>query len=81
MIKGICWQLWWRIIEESKNVLFPGPEDAIGFRLKVIQDLARSTPVHIIYKFIDFRLWQETGIPTHPPTFTHSRPTNKKFLH
>jgi hypothetical protein len=64
------------VVKESKNVLFPGPGDAIGFWLKVIQELACSTPVHIIYKFIDFRLWQETGI--HPP---HYRPTNKKSLY
>jgi hypothetical protein len=67
-------------VEKSKNVLFPGLGDAVGFRLKVIQELARSTPTHIIYKFIDFRLWQETGIPL-LPTYPYSRPTNKKSLH
>jgi hypothetical protein len=44
-------------------MLLPGPRDAIGFRLKVIQELARSAPMHIICKFIVFWLWQETGIP------------------
>jgi hypothetical protein len=44
-------------------VLFPGLGDAVGFRLKVMQELTHSTPVHFIHNFIDFTLWQETGIP------------------
>jgi hypothetical protein len=57
-----------------KNVLFPGLGDAIGFRLNVMQELNRSTLVHIIYKFVDLKLWQETGIPP-PPILTPTQPT------
>jgi len=59
-----------------KEYTVPWLGDAIGFRLKVIQELARSTPSHIIYKFIDFKLCQETGIPLPPPSFlTPDQPT------
>jgi len=69
-------------MEESlKNVVFPGLGDAVGFRLQLIQELTCSTPMHIVYKFMDFSLWQETAISFPPPTFPHSKPTNKKSLH
>jgi len=50
-------------------VLFPGLGDAIGFRLKLIQELTRSTPMHIVYKFMEFSLWQETSISPHLSSF------------
>ena len=37
--------------------------DAVGCRLKVIQELTRSTPLYIIYKLIESTLWQETHTP------------------
>jgi len=44
-------------------MLFPVLGDAVVCRLKVIQELACCTPLYVIYKFIESRLWQETCIP------------------
>jgi len=67
-------------MEESKNILFPGLGYAIGFRLKVIQELAHSTPVHIVYKLIDFRLWQKTNVPLPPPFLTPDQPIKSPYI-
>jgi hypothetical protein len=55
MIRDICWQPSRSIFE---NLLFQGPGDAIGFR--VIQEVTLPSPVHIIYKVLDLRLWKDT---------------------
>jgi hypothetical protein len=46
---------------------FAVPRVTIGFR--VIQEVTLPSPVHIIYKVIDLRLWKDTE--EFPP---HSRP-------
>ena len=53
-----------------KNLLFQVPGG-----MSVIQELTLPSPMHIIYKVIDFRVWKDTeGFPP------HSTPTNKKSL-
>jgi hypothetical protein len=79
MTSCICWQLWWRITEETKNVLFSGSGKPLvsGWKWSgnsPVLPLCTSCTNSLT---LDCSRKQVSPPPT--STFPHSRPTNKQF--